>query len=81
MIIIQGTAYLQCDSLFDYCLAFIACQFKGKTDSLTFDEPDLDITHEDLKQKYNITEELTEELEETIKNEHSYIFRGLVPDE
>jgi len=40
----------------------------------------LDITYDDLKKKYNITEDLTEELEEKIKKEHSYIFRGLLPE-
>jgi len=65
--LVMGAGYLQCDILFDYCLAFIASQFK-------------DITPDDIKRKYNVTEEITEELEEKIKAEHPYIFRDLLPE-
>ena len=40
----------------------------------------LDVTYEDIKKKYNVTEELTDELEERIKKEHAYIFRDLMPE-
>jgi len=65
--LMMGASYLQCGILFDYCCAFIAAQFR-------------DITIEDLRQKYGITDELTPELEEQIKKEHQYLFQGISPN-
>jgi len=64
--LMMGASYLQCSSLFDYCCAFIACQFR-------------DLTIEELKQKYGVAEELTPELEEQIKKEHAFLFQGIAP--
>jgi hypothetical protein len=38
------------------------------------------LTIDDLKKKYNITEDLTPELEEQIKKEYAPIFKDLIPD-
>ena len=37
------------------------------------------MTIEDFRQKYNIQEEITPQLEEQIKKEHSYLFQGIFP--
>ena len=37
------------------------------------------MTIEELRQKYNVQEEITPELEEQIRKEHSYLFQGIFP--
>ena len=53
---ILSANYLDMRSLLDYCLLRLACKFKGK-------DP------RDVKQEYNITEEFTPEVEESLKAE------------
>jgi len=66
--LMMGTSYLQCQILFDYCCAFVASYFRDKT----IDE---------LKTEFNITEELTPELEEQIKKDNAYLFQGIIPSQ
>jgi len=66
--LILAASYLQCDALLDYCSAFMASQFKD----LTFDE---------LRRKYDITDDLTPEIEEQMKKEYGFIFRDLSSDQ
>jgi len=52
--------YMDAKGIFDLCCAKIATMFKGKT-------------VEELKQRYNITEDLTPEMEEKILKENPWI--------
>lgn len=58
--LVMAANYMDAKGLFDLCCAKIATLFKGKT-------------VEELKQRYNITEDLTPEMEEKILKENPWI--------
>eukprot|EP00331_Platyophrya_macrostoma_P022438 CAMPEP_0176451440 /NCGR_PEP_ID=MMETSP0127-20121128/27839_1 /TAXON_ID=938130 /ORGANISM="Platyophrya macrostoma, Strain WH" /LENGTH=174 /DNA_ID=CAMNT_0017839499 /DNA_START=44 /DNA_END=568 /DNA_ORIENTATION=+ len=66
--IIMAGSYLQSPVLFDYSCAYLACPFK----TISIDE---------LRQKYDIAEELTPEIEEQIKKDYPYLFKDLLPQQ
>lgn len=57
--LILATNYLDMKSLLDYCLIKIAAKFK-------------DVTIEEVRKEYQITEEFTPEVEENLKIEYSW---------
>ena len=40
----------------------------------------IDLTLEEVKKKYDITDELTPDLEENLKKDYAFIFRDLAPE-
>lgn len=40
----------------------------------------IELTTEDIKKKYDITEDLTPELEDEIKKEYKAVFKDLIPE-
>mmetsp|Transcript_70288 Transcript_70288/g.81930 ORF Transcript_70288/g.81930 Transcript_70288/m.81930 type:complete len:173 (+) Transcript_70288:48-566(+) len=62
--LMMASQYLQSQYLFDYACSFIACCFK-------------DLTLEETKQKFEITEDITPDVEDQLKKEYGVIFKDL----
>ena len=78
----QAASYLQCDALLDYCSAFMASQFKGMREIQREEIFTLvDLTFDELRRKYDITDDLTPEIEEQMKKDYGFIFRDLSSDQ
>ncbi len=54
--------FLDIEVLIDLCSAFVACMFKGR-----------DI--EEIYKEWNISHEITPEIEEELKKKHNYLFK------